>query len=169
MARILIVAGGCRGRLLAAQMVGEGHAVRITTRSSAGREAIEATGAECHLGTPDRLATMRAALESVTIACWLLGGARGSQEQLSALHSARLSAFLRQAIDTTLRGFVYEAAGVSVPREAFAAAERKVRELGARNAIPVAILGEDPADTGAWLARAGGAIDELLAGRPARD
>jgi hypothetical protein len=167
-ARILIVAGGCRGRLLAAQMVGEGHAVRITTRSPAGREAIEATGAECHLGTPDRLATLRAALENVTIACWLLGGARGSQTHLRALHSSRLSSFLGLAIDTTVRGFVYEAAGASVPQELFAAGERTVRELGACNAIPVAILGEDPADIDAWLAGAGGALDALLGGRAAR-
>jgi hypothetical protein len=167
-ARILIVAGGCRGRLLAAQMVGEGHAARITTRSAAARDAIEATGAECHLGTPDRLATLRAALENVTIVCWLLGGARGSEEQLRALHSSRLSSFLGQAIDTTVRGFVYEAAGAGVPPEFLAAGARTVRELGARNAIPVAILGEDPADTGAWLAAARGALDALLAVGPGR-
>ena len=167
MARILIVGGGCRGRLLAAQMVGEGHAVRITTRSPAGQAAIEATGAECHLGTPDRLATLRAALENVTIACWLLGGARGSEEEIRALHASRLSYFLGQAIDTTVRGFVYEAAGTRVPREVLAAGERTVRELGARNAIPVAILGEDPTDTGTWLAGARGALEALLGTRVA--
>ena len=165
MARILIVGGGCRGLLLAAQMVGDGHAVRITTRRPAGRDAIEATGAECYLGTPDRLSSLRAALESVTIACWLLGGARGSKEQLVALHSSRLSYFLGQAIDTTVRGFVYEAAGERVPREVLAAGERTVRELGARNAIPVAILSEDPSDTGTWLAGARGALDALLGTR----
>jgi uncharacterized protein YbjT (DUF2867 family) len=165
-ARILIVGGGCRGRLLAAQMVGEGHAVRITTRSPAGRSAIEATGAEWYLGTPDRLATLRAALENVTIACWLLGGARASEDQLRALHSSRLSYFLAQTIDTSVRGFVYEAAG-AVPRELLAAGEQTVRELGARNAIPVAILSEDPADTGTWLVAARGALDALL-GRRAR-
>ena len=167
MARILIVGGGCRGRLLATQMVGEGHAVRITTRSPAGREAIEAAGAECYLGTPDRLATLRAALEGVTIACWLLAAARGSEQQLRALHSSRLSYFLGQAIDTTVRGFVYEAAGARVPREVLAEGKRTVRELGARNAIPVAILSEDPSDTGTWLAGARGALEALLGSRPA--
>ena len=165
MARILIVGGGCRGRLLGAQMVGEGHAVRITTRRPSGRNEIEATGAECYLGTPDRLATLRAALENVTIACWLLGGARGPDEQLRALHTSRLGYFLGQAIDTTVRGFVYEAAGERVPREVLAAGERTVRELGARNAIPVAILSEDPSDTGTWLAGARGALDALLGTR----
>jgi uncharacterized protein YbjT (DUF2867 family) len=164
-ARILIVGGGCRGRLLAAQMAAEGHAVRITTRSPASRDAIEATGAECYLGTPDRLATLRAALENVTIACWLLGGARGSEEQLRALHSSRLSYFLGQAIDTTVRGFVYEAAGARVPREVLATGERTVRELGARHAIPVVILSEDPTDTGTWLVGARGALDALLESR----
>ena len=167
MARILIVGGGCRGLLLAAQMVGDGHAVRITTRSPAGRDAIEARGAECYLGTPDRLASLRAALENVTIACWLLGGARGPEEQLVALHSSRLSYFLEQAIDTTVRGFVYEAAGARVPREVLAEGKRTVRELGARNAIPVAILSEDPSDTGTWLAGARGALEALLGSRPA--
>ena len=37
MARILIVGGGCRGRLLAGDLVGKGHALRITTREERGR------------------------------------------------------------------------------------------------------------------------------------
>ena len=84
-----------------------------------------------------------------------------------ALHSSRLSCFLVQAIDTTVRGFVYEAAGARVPCEVLAAGERTVRELGARNAIPVAILGEEPTDTGTWLAGARGALAARL-GRRAR-
>jgi len=41
-ARILIVAGGCRGRQLAAAMMDEGYAVRITTRSEEGRARLHA-------------------------------------------------------------------------------------------------------------------------------
>jgi len=189
-ARILIVGGGCRGRALAAQMVGEGHAVRITTRTEAGRSAIEATGAECFVGTPDRLATLRAALESVTIACWLMGTASGDPQHLRALHSSRLRFFLAQVIDTTVRGFLYEASGSDAPRskasgsegprsrasgteaprsnvsrELLAAGEEIVRALGQRNAIPVAILADDPGDSGAWLAGARDALDALLGGR----
>jgi hypothetical protein len=85
-----------------------------------------------------------------------------------ALHSSRLSYFLGQAIDSTVRGFVYEAAGATVPREVLAAGTRTVRELGAHNAIPVAILSEDPSDTGTWLASARGALDALLGSRTAR-
>ncbi len=46
-ARILIVGGGCRGRCWLSDLIGQGHAVRITTRGESGRAAIEATGAEC--------------------------------------------------------------------------------------------------------------------------
>ncbi len=113
MARVLIVGGGCRGRRLAAELVGEGsgHAVRIVTRTEAGRGEIEASGAECLIGSPDRLATLRGALDGVTIACWLLATATGESEQVRALHGSRLESFLAQAIDTTMRGFVYEAPG----------------------------------------------------------
>ena len=145
-------------------MVGEGHAVRATTRSEARRPAIEATGAECWIGTPDRLATLRGALENVTVACWLLGGATGAQAQVSALHSSRLQFFLGQAIDTTVRGFLYEGAGTTVPPEALAEGERIVRAMGERNAIPVAVLTADPGDVGAWIAEAHAAVDTLLGG-----
>ena len=144
--------------------MGEGHAVRVTTRTEAGRAAIEATGAECWIGTPERLATLRAALESVTIVCWLLGTAAGEGEALRALHASRLEFFLGQVIDTTVRGFVYEAAG-TVPSEALTEGERIVQALGERNVIPVAVLGADPLDTGVWLDAAHAEIDVLLLGR----
>jgi hypothetical protein len=163
-ARILIVGGGCRGRRLASEMSSEGHAVRITTRAEGGRAAIEASGAECWIGTPDRLATLRAALENVTIVCWLLGSVEGSEEEIGTLHSSRLQFFLSQVIDTTVRGFVYEASGPA-PRGALAEGERIVRALGERNAIPVAFLRADPGDADAWLANAHAEIGALLAGR----
>jgi hypothetical protein len=108
-ARLLIVGGGCRGRLLAARLVTEGHAVRIVSRSESRREPIESVGAECVIADPDRLGTLRPALEAVTVACWLLATARGPREQVEALHGARLERFVHQLIDTTVRGFVYEA------------------------------------------------------------
>ncbi len=165
MARILIVAGGCRGGRLAAELVGEGHAVRVSTRTEAPRAAIEATGAECWIGTPERLGTLRAALESVTIVCWLLGTAAGGEEEVRALHTSRLEFFLGQVIDTTVRGFVYEAAG-SVSGDALAEGERIVRTLGERNVIPVAVLRADPRrDPEVWLEEARAAIGGLLGGR----
>jgi hypothetical protein len=163
-ARVLIVGGGCRGRRLALEMTGEGHVVRVTTRTQAGRAAIEATGAECWIGTPDRLATLRAALENVTIACWLLGTATGAPAQVRALHGSRLESFLVQTIDTTVRGFVYETSGTVAPREVLAGGERIVRALGERNAIPVEFLTAHPEDPVAWLADARAAVDSLLGG-----
>jgi hypothetical protein len=163
-ARILIVAGGCRGRALAASLHSDGqHAVRITTRTEAGRGAIEAAGAECWVGTPDRLATLRGALDSVTIACWMLGSASGPREQLSALHGTRLELFLTQAIDTTVRGLIYEARGTSTPAADLLAGERTVRAITARNEIPAAYLHADPDDRPGWLAAASRAVESLLA------
>jgi ribosomal protein S18 acetylase RimI-like enzyme len=161
-ARILIVGGGCRGRQLAAQVSADGHAVRITTRSEQRRVQIEEVGAECWPGDPDRLATLRGALDSVTIACWLLGSASGSAQQLQALHDERLAYFLMQMIDTTVRGFVYEARGTSVAPALLDAGAARVRAHGLHNAIPTALLDVDPTDTAAWLAQAQREIDGLL-------
>jgi uncharacterized protein YbjT (DUF2867 family) len=166
-ARILIVAGGCRGRQLATELTREGHAVRITTRTEAGRAAIEAAGAECWVGTPDRLASLRGALENVTIACWLLAGALGSEAEIGALHGSRLEYFLTEVIDTTVRGFLYETAAAGAPAQARAGGERIVRSLGERNAIPVACLTADPHEPENWLAQALGAVGSLLS-PPAR-
>jgi hypothetical protein len=161
-ARILIVGGGCRGRRLAAEMVEEGHAARVSTRTEAGRAAIEAAGAECWIGTPDRLATMRGALENVTILCWLLGCAAGPVEELRALHGTRLAFFLTQAIDTTVRGFVYEGRGPAASDELLRDGERIVRALAERNAIPTAFVTADPDDVERWLADAREAVQSLL-------
>jgi hypothetical protein len=142
--------------------------VRVTTRTESGRAAIEAAGGECWIGTPERLGTLRAALESVTIVCWLLGTAAGSDDVLRALHGSRLEFFLGQAIDTTVRGFVYEAAGVAggaVPADVLAGGERIVQRIAERNEIPVGFLRADPGDVDAWLANAQAEIGALLGAR----
>jgi hypothetical protein len=166
-ARILIVGGGCPGRRFAAQMVEQGHAVRASTRSEAGRAAIEATGAECWIGTPDRLATMRGALDSVTVACWMLARASGEDKEVAALHSSRLEFFLGQAIDTTVRGFVYDATPGHVAPGVLAGGERIVGSLTQLNAIPAVVLGDAAAGKGegdddAWVAAACAAVESLL-------
>ncbi len=170
MARILIVGGGCRGRALAARLVAqEGHAVRITTRTESARAAIEATGAECLIGTPDRLASLRGALEGVTIACWMLTTAQGDPAQVQALHGSRLESFLSGAVDTTMRGFVYETAtNDRTAPDPILAGERIVRTIAERNAIPITTLQTDVADSAMWQAEAWAAIDGLLAGRDDR-
>jgi len=163
-ARVLIVGGGCRGRMLAAGLVGERHAVRITTRSESGRAAIEATGAECWIGTPDRLATLRGSLDSVTVACWLLATAGGEEDDVRALHSTRLEFFLSQTIDTTVRGFLYEATGTIADPLLLAEGERIARAMTARNEIPLRCLTAVPADADAWLWQASTEIRSLLGG-----
>lgn len=181
--------GGCRGRVLARELREQGHALRITTRSEQGRAAIEATGSECWVGTPERLATLRGVLDGVAIACWMLARAEGSEQQLLDLHRERLEFFLTQLIDTTVRGFVYErgddqqlaearaadraqgagtgdgagAGAGATPAAVLAAGEQTARRLTERNAIPLALLRADASDRPAWLRAAHGAIERLLA------
>lgn len=138
--------------------------MRIVTRAETGRGPIEAAGAECWIGDPDRLGTLRGAFEGVAIACWLLGSATGPEEQLRALHGARLRAFVGQMVDTTVRGFVYEAAGSWLPAGALAEGERIARAAARRSSIPLALLRVDPAeDLPRWLGQARGAVDSILA------
>ncbi|HXB65976.1 MAG TPA: hypothetical protein VNV42_13995 [Solirubrobacteraceae bacterium] len=165
MARLLIVGGGCRGEQLAEEAVGEAHAARIVTRAEGRRARIEAVGAECLIGDPNRLGTLRGALEGVTIACWLLGTASGPDEQLRELHGARLRAFLESAIDTTVRGVLYEAAG-TVAEATLAAGERIAAEVAGANAMPLAILRSDPRELPGWLERARATVDSLLGSSP---
>ena len=169
MARILIIGGGCRGRRLAREMVRAGHVVRITTRSEDQRAVIEASGAECFIATPARVGTLRAALEGVTLACWLLAGASGSDEDQRALHGSRLDLFMRQLIDSTVRGFIYEASlpaaqsgGSAVPAGVLGEGALTARALGARNAIPVAVIEGTAADAEGWIGQMRAAARSLL-------
>ena len=157
---MLIVGGGRRGRLLAKELIAEGHAARIVTRGEAGRGAIEAVGAECWIGTPLRLATLREALESVTVACWLLATAAGPREEVRALHGDRLRFFLGQVVDSTVRGLLYEP--LRAGRAEAAGGEDVVGEMCERNEIPARILRTDPGDTQAWLREAREAVEGLL-------
>jgi nucleoside-diphosphate-sugar epimerase len=160
MARVLIVGCGCRGQALARELVGAGHAVRGTSRDPSSRRAIADTGAEPWLGDPDRLATLTRALDAVTIVCWLLGSARGEPEQVADLHDARLGAYLRQCVDTTVRGFVYETAGTVGPAS-LAHGRELVAEANATWGIPVALI-DTPADSESWVRTARGAVESLL-------
>lgn len=162
MARVLIVGCGCRGQALARALRAQGHAVRGTTRTEARRDAIEAAGAEAWIGDPDRIATISYALDGVTILCWLMGSARGSAEQLAALHGSRLRMLLERTIDTTVRGLLYEAAGSAEPA-LLAEGAQTVRAACGRSEIPHALLEADPGDHDAWLAAALAGIGGLLA------
>jgi len=163
-ARVLIVGCGCRGRLLGRLLAADGHAVRGTSRGHAGTLDIAAAGLEPWLGDPDRIASLTAALDAVTILCWLLGSARGDAASLAALHASRLERMLEEAVDTTVRGVVYEAAG-SVHAGVLARGGELVGEASARWSIPTATIDHDPADHAGWLRAGKGAVDGLLGAR----
>ena len=128
---------------------------------------IGSVGAECWVGTPDRLETLRGVLDGVAIACWTLAQARGAPEEVATLHSSRLEAFVRQVIDTTVRGFIYDASGGMLPDDVLAEGARIVRSVAELNAIPARVLacGDGVrADDPAWVAAAHAAIESLLGG-----
>ncbi len=162
--RVLLVGGGCRGRALTRELLADGHAVRAVTRAEAGRAAIEELGAECWIGDPDVVGTLRYALENVTVVVWALGTAAGSDSSVAALHGPRLEMMLNKITDTTVRGVVYEAAGTVAP-DVLAWGVEEMRLAHRTNEIPFAVLQADPADRVAWLAAAHEAIGSLLGAR----
>ena len=156
----MIGGGSARGLALARTLTTDGHAVRVVSRTEAHREAIEAAGAECWIGTPDAIGTLRYALDNVTVMLWLLGTAEGGD--VAALHGSRLGMMLERVTDSTVRGVVYEAAG-TVPDEALVSGAHEVREANRKNEIPFRLLEADPrGDQDAWLAATLAAIESLL-------
>ena len=159
--RVLLIGGGCRGLGLAESLVADGHAVRLVTRDAANRARVERAGAECWIGDPDVVGTLRYALENVTILLWALGTATGTPQEVAALHGPRLEMMLSKTIDTTVRGVVSEAGGTVAP-ETLAAGVVELRRVCELNEIPHAVLEADPAQRDAWIAAARAAIDGLL-------
>jgi hypothetical protein len=167
MARCLIVGCGCRGRLLARALIDRSHVVRGTTRGRDQLAAIEAAGAEALLGDPDRVGTLAPAFEHVGVACVALGSARGTPDQLAALHGTRLEMLLTRLLDTTVRGIVYEAAGTVDPA-VLGAGAALVRERCLDSRIPHALLAADPGDWVTWVNAAVQAVEDVLAGHSPR-
>jgi hypothetical protein len=142
--------------------------VRVVTRSERREPEIRAAGAEPWPGDPDRIGTLRYALENVTVLLWLLGTATGESDKVGALHGSRLEMMLERTVDTTVRGVVYEAAG-PLPQEVYASGTREIRRANERNEVPYALLEADPRDLSAWLPAARSAVDSLLRARGAGD
>jgi uncharacterized protein YbjT (DUF2867 family) len=159
MARVLIVGCGCRGQALARELLAAGHAVRGTTRHHTRQAAIEATGAEAFIADPDRVGTLTPALDGVTVMCLLLGSATGTPEQLEALHTTRLEMLLQRAIDTTIRGVIYQATGTIDP-QVLATGAKRLQAICNQNKIPHQTLTADPNQ---WLPATIKAINALLA------
>jgi hypothetical protein len=146
LARILIVGCGCRGRQLAKALVGEGHSARGTSRSAESLPEIQAAGAEAAVANPDRLGTLLPLLEGVSAVCWLMGTA-----DVEPLHGPRLRSMQEKLVDSPARGLIYEGAGTA-RRDLLAGGAQIVREVGKTFRMPVAVVGEDPADIDAWTA-----------------
>jgi hypothetical protein len=122
---------------------------------------IQAAGAEPFIADPDRVATAMAALDGVAVICVLLGSARGSPEELEALHGPRLEMLLTRLVDTTVRGILYEVRG-SVPEPVLAAGSGHVRRACERSRLPFELLETPPDDHAAWLAAALAGVERLV-------
>jgi hypothetical protein len=147
--RVLLVGGGRPGLELTRRLSADGHAVRFVTRHEAFVPEIEAAGGEAYIGDPDRIGSLRYALDNVTVLLWLLGRAPDGD-----LHGSRLTMMMERTIDTTVRGMVYEGTegGAAV-----------VEKMAAYNEIPFAILDVARDDPDAWVAAILGEIDGILA------
>jgi uncharacterized protein YbjT (DUF2867 family) len=147
--------------MLSRELIRRGHAVRGTTRDLGRVAEITAAGAEAVVADPDRVATLVGALDHVTVACVLLGSARGAAESLAALHSSRLEMLLTKIVDTTVRGVVYEARG-SVDAGLLEHGAARLRAFADRSRAKWALLEADPADRAVWVAAASEAVDSVL-------
>src|SRR5207253_10333827 len=130
--------------------VADGHAVRAVTRDESRRAEIEGAGCECWIGDPDRIGTLRYALDNATVLLWLL-----ATVDVPELHGSRLEMMLERTVDTTVRGVLYE----NTPTHAGADIVQAAHD---RHGIPIAFLEEDPADADAWVRGARAGIEALL-------
>ena len=140
--------------------------MRGTTRDPAKAGSIEQCGAEPAVADPDRLGTLLPAIEGASAICWLMGSATGRPEEVAALHGPRLESLLERLVDTPVRGFVYEAAGLVRP-ELLEQGTTTARAAAETYRMPVEVVRADPADHEAWLGAMVGAVFGLLGGRPA--
>ncbi|MGE4426011.1 MAG: NAD(P)H-binding protein [Solirubrobacteraceae bacterium] len=159
--RLLLVGGGERGLRLCRTLTADGHAVRVVTRDPERHDAIRAAGGEPWDGDPDRIGTLRYALDNVTILLWALGTATGDEASVRALHATRLEMLLERTIDTTVRGVLYECSG-TLPVELLSQGARIVERLCRHNEIPWGLLYHEPSDPDGWAASAAGAIEQIL-------
>ena len=164
MARCLIVGCGCRGSSLGRALAGEGHAVRATTRSAERAGELRDEGFDAVVGDPDRVMTLAPALAHVGVLCILLASAQGAPAALRELHSGRLEMLLLRALDSTVRGIVYEAVG-SVEAGLLAEGAERVRRFCETSRIPYALIEADPGDPEAWESAALEAVAGVLGSR----
>jgi uncharacterized protein YbjT (DUF2867 family) len=149
-ARALIVGCGCRGRLLGTRLLQAGWAVRGTSRREEGLEPIAEAGIEPAQADPSEPASILELVDDVTVVAWLLASAKGTPEELAAIHGPRLDRLIERLVETPMRGFVYEANG-SVDPILLERANDAVQAAADVWNIPVASLLVDPGDYETWL------------------
>jgi uncharacterized protein YbjT (DUF2867 family) len=133
--------------MLGRRLVGEGWAVRGTSRRREGLAAIESAGLEAALADPEQPGTLLDLVGDVATVYWLLGSAVGPAESLEAIHGPRLERFLERLVETPVRRFVYEVGG-SVEATTLARGRAAVQAASETWRIPVEFLEEaaDPVD-----------------------
>jgi hypothetical protein len=151
-ARALIVACGCRGRELGAELARRGWQVRGTSRRPEGLREIEAAGLEGAPADPQRPGTVLDLVGDVTALVWLLGSAEGGPELRQAIHGPRLEHLLARLVDTPVRAFAYEMVG-SVGEENLAGGRAVVARAAETWRIPIALL-EQARDEEGWAVAA---------------
>jgi uncharacterized protein YbjT (DUF2867 family) len=159
-ARALIVACGCRGRELGAELARGGWQVRGTSRRPDGVEAIERAGFEGALADPERPGTVLELVGDVTAMVWLLGSAVGEPEQLEAIHGPRLEHLIARLVDTPVRAFAYEAVG-GAGEGSLAAGRALVAKAAETWRIPIALL-QQSRDQSGWAATAAAQVGRAL-------
>jgi uncharacterized protein YbjT (DUF2867 family) len=141
-ARALIVGCGCRGRALGTELLGDGWAVRGTSRRDAGLAEIEAAGIEPALADPARPGTVLELVADVALVVWLLGSVEGEPGEIAAIHGEKLERVLERLVETPVRRFAYEAEG-EVDRAVLERGAAAVRSAGERWHLPVVLLGRE--------------------------
>jgi uncharacterized protein YbjT (DUF2867 family) len=161
MARALIVACGCRGRVLGRALIEAGWQVRGTTRSPERVAEIEADRIEAAVADPDRIGTLVDLIDDVALIYWLLGSPAGEPDTVAALHGPRLARMLEEIVDTPVRGFVYEAFG-GVESEVIAGALETLRDAGQRWRIPFEVVDAAGGELDLWREGMLAAAAELI-------
>jgi len=135
--------------MLGERLLGEGWAVRGTSRREESLEPIEGAGIEAALADPNRPGTLLDLVGDITVVHWLLGSARGEGEDVAAIHGPRLEHTLERLVDTPVRGFVYEASG-DVQTQFLERGAAAVRAASDTWRIPAEVVAADPDEPSAW-------------------
>jgi hypothetical protein len=162
MARILIVGGDDRGLRLAASLLQAGYPVRIVSGADSSRGIQRhVPGAERFTADPERPGTLKAALEHVSVACWLFGSTSDTAPGVNLLNGRHLESFLHHTVDSSVRGIVYEAAG-RAGAATLTTGTNLAKVFARLHAIPLALITADPLKRDAWLVDAREAIARIL-------